>query len=211
MHPTITVNDFTQNNEAYGGICVSTSWCVATVYMSALLHRLLHSKMLKVFLCSSDKLSQFVFHFVSQYNAFVYFTFYHCLNVKKKKYPILVKKQNKQVCWAEALYYLLSAQLVHNREASAHYFKLKPWNIENKIKPKLGAFTFYNKHGWQKQFTTIQNQLHLKLHLKVDHEKLVKEQSSLSLFALRSNYTTPYFVSRVRLSVANVMHLKFRL
>lgn len=103
---------------------------------------------------------------------------------EKKKYPILVKKQNKQVCWAEALYYLLSARLVHNREASAHYFKLKKWNIENKIKPKLGAFTFYNQHGWQKQFTTIQNQLYLKLHLKVDHEKLVKEQSSLNIACL---------------------------
>lgn len=206
MHPTITVNDFTQNNEAYGGICVSTSWCVATVYTSALLHRLLHSKMSKVFLCSSDKLSLFVFHLVSQYNAFVYFHF--CLK-KKKKYPILVKKQNKQVCWAEALYYLLSVRLVHNREASAHYFKLKPWNIENKIKPKLGAFAFYNQHGWQKQFTTIQFKITFKgWPWKACQRAILIEYS---LFALRSNYTRPYFVSGVRLSVANVMHLKFRL
>lgn len=95
-----------------------------------------------------------------------------------------MKKQNEQVGWAEALCYLLSSQFTHNREASAHYLSFKPWNGENKIKPKLGAYTCYNQHGWQKQLTTIRNQLHLKLHLKVDHEKLVKEQSALTIACL---------------------------
>lgn len=109
-----------------------------------------------------------------------------------------MKKQNKQVGWAEALYYLLSSQFTHNRKASAHYLSFKPWNGENKIKPKLGDYTFYNQHGRQKQLTTIQNQLHLKLHLKVDHEKLVKEQSSLNIACLLFTAIIPDLIVSVQ-------------
>lgn len=66
MQPRKTVNDFTQNNAAY--LCFHVSVCGYSLHQHIITEAI--SEMFNVFLCSSDKLSQFVFHLVKVMDLF---------------------------------------------------------------------------------------------------------------------------------------------